>query len=376
MHPEVCIIFDDDAEDLDHRVGIVSEALEALEYRGVNIGETCPMSSRAEVLERLSGPGRFLLVADMGSEHARGNIGARLMRSVSQREAVAGRVRRVMFSRYNVQSVTQKARPFVHAFCEFSKRSSQTPDHLYAAIRHALEFDGPAAGRVFPAAREVVDWESDIKAAVIELVGDKRAELRGYRELALGIAAVELKAVDIQNNLHRIVGDVEAWDAHNLPHPTTFANAVMDNLVVRDTDVAYERIRTRMKDVFRRTPYDMITPAICDQATKGRASLLTMPENAHAYSRDHQRYLEHTWLTAHEDDLLERFLGHYNHDLDAAHGNNDGARIGAIRKLLSSRVNHPPMPELAGSGDPDVQQHNRASLAHALWTIDDVRDRS
>ena len=151
--------------------------------------EPIATTSRAEVLDLVSRADSYLLVADMTSTRGLGNIGARLMRAVAQRPEIGERGRRIIFSRYNVNSVLDGLRPFVHAFCAFSDVEDNA-ENLYRAIRHALALDGEwTEPLAFPALQPVDEWEAEVQTVLEELVGEQAARVEGYAEIALLLAA-------------------------------------------------------------------------------------------------------------------------------------------------------------------------------------------
>jgi hypothetical protein len=359
------IVFDDDVHQLHYRARQVSGVATRLLARDIlqlKDGDVVKCARRGEAQEAIvdclddDPQARVLLIADMAAERNpfRGNVGARLVRGVAQRERTQTAVVRIVWTKQAVATIVEDLRPWLHATVAYSGDST---GDLADAVTYVLsgDFAGP---RAFPEARAIERWRDDVRIRLEDLVGPTETYPQGRVCPADDVIALHI----VQNYPDQAINAILKRTAGSRAHVTGFLNAVQHKHRLGSPEEARRKVEEDFLDTAEEHVADAITPDVINVASACLTESL-------AYCDDDQK-ARTTWLTLDELKLAVYFIQRYQQRVARLHGGNVSDRTAAINDLIGT-----PFKPTDRGLDETMQQLRLGldDLAYALWTLKDVQ---
>lgn len=372
MRYELCIVFDDELRDLRHRLDLTESAMGRLARDGAVSSvsreiEIVAVRSRNEFFSWLQHGRPAIVICDMhGSGRFSGNIGARLLRAVSESEETREVTKRVLWTRHNhpevagaiIQRNTAGA-PYAHAVAHYTESEDPNdPDAdesavttLEAALRYVIEVPDseihPSA--TFPPVRPVEEWSGDLRRRLEKLTGG--AVLRGDERIALDVYH---GIPDTRINDFLQTGAGGGTGAHR-PRVGALLEEIKSTQGARSLQHAREMLTDAMAPVAQEGIDDPLNPELVRTADRALDMLRDL---------DFQERRRETWL----DEPLERVARVFISRAKAyapTHGGEQAA--GAWYEAVTKAELHPDYVaarDAAGLTDDDV--------TYALWMLADT----
>lgn len=347
MRITLCVVFDDDTDVLPTRARLADQALGELARKGILEleGDVVAVRTRRDFLDRIRGSQDCLAIADMhGRRSHAGNIGARMLRAISEHDVCATTTRRVLWTRHDHPEIERDMGPYAHAIAHFA-----ATDHrpLVAAVEHIARAQPGAPLQTFPPVRDVVSWEHELRRRLEWLTdndvkpGDERIALEVYHRVPDNLINTTLdRAADIP---HRV-------NVNKLLH------TIVDAGRASSVGDARELLIEEVGPVAQERATDQLHPEVVVDADKS----LTLLRD---YDADERRAL--TWLSERLERVARRFITSYN---EAPKKTGRKESPGLAFRAVDIALTDPAYVQLKGE-----LELTDSDLTYALWTLSDTR---